>query len=248
MRALLTPRWIAAHVVVAVLGLTCISLGFWQLSRLGERRLHNTVVEQRYRAEPAPLPDLLTAAGGDVESLEYRRATVTGEYEPSSELLVRSQVRNGTAGFEILTPLRTGGGEVVLVNRGWVPLEFDTPPVTAAAPPEGSVTVEGVVRSSAQRGTFGQDDTARPDSDVLARIDVDVAADRIGADLAPVYLEVLGDTTATALPVPASPPDFDDEGPHLSYAVQWFSFALVGIIGYGALIRRALRRGHTEHG
>lgn len=242
MRTLLTPRWVVAHVVVLVVGLVMVGLGFWQLSRLEERRLLNTVMERRYGADPAPLYELVDGAAGDLDSLEFRRATATGEYDTASELLVRSQVRNGTAGYEVLTPFQTSAGMSVLVNRGWVPLELDTPPVTAAAPEEGTITIEGVVKPSQQRGIFGRDDTGRPESDVLSRVDLSVAEERIGEDLAPVYLEVVGDATTTRLPVPASPPDFDDEGPHLGYAIQWFSFALVGVVGYGALIRRALRR------
>jgi surfeit locus 1 family protein len=43
------------------------------------------------------------------------------------------------------------------------------------------------------------------------------------------------------LPIPPSPPDFSDEGPHLAYAVQWFSFAVIGLVGYVLLLGRARR-------
>lgn len=241
MRVLLTPRWIAAHVVVLILGLVCIGLGFWQLSRLDERRVANTVQQQRFEAPPTPIDELLTAVGGDVESLEFRRATATGRFEPSSEQLVRSQVREGRAGFEILTPLLRDG-DAVLVNRGWVPLELGSTPVAGAPPAEGTVTVEGVVRLSEERGAIGQEDSESGEDDVVSRVDLGVVEARTGIDLVPVYLEIVGTVGATDLPVPSAAPDFDDDGPHLSYAVQWFSFAAVGIIGYGALLRRAVKR------
>ena len=242
MRFLLSPRWVAAHIVVAVLGVTMVGLGFWQLARLEERRLDNLVTRSRYEAAPEPLSDLLAGAGDDLASLEFRRASVSGTYLSESELLLRSQVRQGTAGFEVLTPLEAEAGSTVLVNRGWVPLEFDTAPVAVAAPPSGPVEVEGVVRLSRERGTFGRDDAGRPDDDVLSRVDLEIASERTGLELVPVYLEVVGESDPTRLPVPAPPPDLADEGSHLSYAIQWFSFAAVAILGYGALIRRAIRR------
>lgn len=240
MRRLLSPRWLAAHLFVTAVCVTCVVLGFWQLDRLDERRLSNTVQASRLEAEPLPLADLLAQAGTDLESLEFRRATISGTFVPDEEVLIRSQVVDGQAGFDIITPLVTEGGDAVAVNRGWVPLEYDSVPVMAAPPPDGTVTVEGLVRLS-QQGT-----SVQPDSAVLTRVDLDLLDERIDADLLPVYLEVAGNQDVTTLPVAAAPPDFIDEGPHFNYAIQWFSFALVGAVGYGFLLRRAVRHGSGE--
>ena len=43
------------------------------------------------------------------------------------------------------------------------------------------------------------------------------------------------------LPIPVDPPVFDDEGPHLAYAIQWFSFLVIGLVGFGFLMRRSIR-------
>lgn len=241
MRFLLSPRWIVGHLLVLAICLACIWLGTWQLDRLGQRRLDNAVQGARYAASPTPLHEAVTAVGPDVDSLEFRRITATGRYRPDEEFLVRSQVRQGRAGFDVVTPLETPDG-VILVDRGWVPLEFDTVPVTAAPPPSGTVTVEGMVRLSATRGALGADDDTGTRPDVISRIDVGLLGRYVDGDTVPFYLAVIGPGEATALPVPADPPDFSDEGPHLNYAIQWFSFAAIGIIGYGLLIRRAARR------
>jgi surfeit locus 1 family protein len=241
MRTLLSPRWIIGHLLVLAICLACILLGFWQLDRLAQRRLNNEVQGARYAATPTPLHEALAATGGDVDSLEYRRITATGQYRPDEEFLVRSQVREGQAGFDVVTPLDTADG-VILVDRGWVPLEFDTVPVTAAPPPEGTVTVEALARLSATRGPLGAIDDTGKRPDVVSRINVDLLSQYVDGDVVPFYLAIIGPTQSTALPVPADPPDFTDEGPHLNYAIQWFSFALIGIIGYGLLIRRAVRR------
>lgn len=244
MRFLLSPRWIIAHLLVLALGVACISLGFWQLDRLAQRKLDNQVRSARYAAGPTPLHVALTGTGDDVDSLEYRRVTAMGEYRSDEEFLVRSQVRQGQAGFDVVTPLETDDG-VILVDRGWVPLEFDTVPVVAAPPPGGITTVEGMVRLSATRGALGANDDTGDMPKVVSRVDVGLLGRYVEGNVVPFYLVVLGPTESTALPVPADPPDFADEGPHLNYAIQWFSFAAIGAIGYGLLIRRAMRRGST---
>lgn len=242
MRFLLTPKWLVAHVLVTGLGVTFLLLGFWQMNRWQERRTENTVHAGRLAADPMPLADLLAGVGDDVESLEYRRALVVGTFAPEDEVLLRSQVRNTQAGFDVITPLITKDGTAVLVDRGWVPLEFDSVPVIAAPVPPGETEVVGIVRLTEPRVGSGHDDFARGEAVTISRVDLDTLAAQVGTDLAPVWLQVVGTAAPTVLPVPSATPDFADEGPHRDYAIQWFSFALIAAIGYGLLLRRAVRR------
>lgn len=240
---LLAPRWLIAHVVVLAIGVACVVLGFWQLDRLAHRREGNAVHASRYAQPPMDLVEMLEQAAGDIDSLEYRRATVSGEFAPEDEVLIRSQVSNGQAGFDVVTPLVLGEGLAVAVNRGWVPLEFDSVPVTAAAPPAGHTEVQGIVRRGESRGTLGRDDTTQGRASTLSRIDLALIASQVDQEMVEVYLEVVGESAPTVIPVPPTAPDFVDDGPHRDYAIQWFSFALVGALGYGFLLRRAWRSG-----
>jgi surfeit locus 1 family protein len=232
---------VAAHVVVVTLAILFINLGFWQLSRMEERRLENAVGESRFAEEPQDLTALLEGAGGDTGSLEFRRATVTGEYQPADEVLIRSQVYQAVSGFHVITPLVGEDGTAVLVNRGWVPLDADEVPVTAAAPPEGEVTVTGWIRPAQTRGALGPTDPEEGRLVTMNRVDIERIQQQVPYPLEPVYLSAL-EGTEGELPVPASGPTFEDEGPHLGYAIQWFSFALIGVVGYFFLLRRAVRR------
>ncbi len=241
MRWLLAPRWLLAHVVVLIVAVVFVNLGFWQLRRLEERRLDNAVGESRFETDPVDLVTVIGAAGEDVESLEYRRATATGVFQPEDEVLIRSQVHQGAAGFHVITPLLKEDGSAVLVDRGWIPLVVDQVPVTEAPPPEGTVTVEGWVRPSQTRGSLGPTDPAEGRLVTMSRVDIDRIQHQIPYQLDPVYLSLLeGD--GAELPIPAAAPTFDDEGSHLAYAIQWFSFALIGLVGYFFLIRRTARR------
>ncbi len=201
------------------------TLGFWQLRRLDDRQLENLVMSSRLAETPLPLADLLTGAGTDVETLANRRATASGEYRPQGEVLIRSQVENGTAGYHVITPFELESGASVLVNRGWVPLDMDQVPVLAS-PPEGVVDIEGLIALDQGRA----DAVIGP---VLPRVDIGA----IEATAAPVYLILLGERS-NRLPIPVPPPDFTSEGNHLSYAIQWFSFLAIGLIGYSLLLRR----------
>ena len=232
-----------AHLVVFALAVVFVNLGFWQLGRLEERRLANTVGESRFESEPVDLRTLLQGAGEEEESLEYRRATVTGVFQPEDEVLIRSQVHQGVAGFHVITPIVGEDGSATLVDRGWIPLVLDQVPVTDAPPPEGAVTVEGWVRSTQVRGALGPTDPEDGRLVTMSRVDIGRIQEQVPYDLAPVYLSLL-DGEADELPVTAPPPSFEDEGSHLAYAIQWFSFALIGLVGYFFLIRRNARRSH----
>lgn len=231
-------------VVVAVV---FVSLGLWQLRRLEERQLDNAVAESRYLAPPEDLADLLSAAGSDTGSLEYRRVTAKGVYATDEEVLVRSQVYRDQAGFHVVTPLVLDGGGAVLVNRGWVPLALDTPPVDEASPPAGDVTVTGWIHTTQTRPALGPADPEQGDLDVVNRVDISRIQQQTAVDLAPIYL-VLEEPINEDLPVPVAAPTFDDEGSHLAYAIQWFGFTLIGIVGYGFLLRRSLGPRRSEGG
>jgi cytochrome oxidase assembly protein ShyY1 len=230
------PRWLVGHVIVVALAVLFVNLGFWQLRRLDERKQHNALVLAR-SATTTPL--------ADGTPLAYRRVTVTGTFDPAHELLVRFRSRNGLPGYEVVTPLVTGSGPVVLVDRGWVPLDAgDQWPVASAAPPGGEVTVVGLLAPSEGGGLRLE---RRPGkAPVIGSIDV-AALERAKA-VAPAGLyplHLVAETTVPATtgnyPAPVDPPDLG-EGPHLSYAFQWFSFATVGVVGWVLLLGRRARK------
>lgn len=234
-----TPRWIGASLVVAIIAVLFVNLGLWQLRRLDDRRLRNDVLASRLAEPPIALLDALDAIGSAVDSLEYRPVTVTGEFDTAAEILVRSQVHEGSAGFHVITPLIVEGGGSLLVNRGWVPLALEAA-VDQVPPPPGRVEETGLVRLSQPRPAIGPVEPAGS-LEQVARLDLDRLAEQFDG-LLPVWLQETGGSE-DALPIPLTLPDTEDEGPHLAYAIQWFLFALIGLIGFGFLIRRSARIG-----
>lgn len=234
----LRPRWLIGTVLVTAIVVGCISAGFWQLRRLDERRDENTLIRQR-AGEPVPLPASGFDAGDGVEKdLAFRRVEVTGTYDPANELLVRFRSRKGLPGYEVVTPLQTGVG-AVLVNRGWVPLEVgDRWPVASASPPVGEVTVVGML-APPEQGALRLEKPKSAGAPAVVGA-VDPRALRAALPYADLYeLPVLasGNDAGSGYPVPVDPPDLG-EGPHRDYAVQWFLFAAVGSIGWIILVKR----------
>lgn len=233
-----SPRGLVVLVLVSVVVVVFILLGNWQLDRHAELSLDNQVRSARAAAAPEELSVLLSAVGDSVESLESRRAVVSGGFVPEGELLIRSQVNNGAAGFHVVTPFEFDGG-TLLVNRGWVPLVMDTPPLTDAPPPSGDLKIEVDLIASQQRPRFGQ---VAPSGTltVVNRIDLDRLSDQF-PQLAPVWAQLIS-PTARDIPKALPAAVFDDSGPHLAYAFQWYVFALITVVGSVALMRSTTRR------
>lgn len=229
-RFLLTPRWIAGHVLLVVTVMTFVNLGLWQLRRLDERRDHNALVSERLQAQPVALDELLQTFGGDVSALEYRRVTVDGRYRSDDQVLTAPRSRDGRPGPQVLTVLQRDGGAGVLVDRGWIQFSRNA---SAPAPPDGDVRIDGIVRGP-EPGDIGT-------ADQVAHIVPSQIADRLGQPLPAFYVELWDQRPpAQGAPLPAAAPELS-EGSHQSYALQWFSFALIALIGYPALVWHTAR-------
>jgi surfeit locus 1 family protein len=246
---LLKPRWIAFLIVGLFLAVTFTSLGFWQLRRLEQRRANNALLTARFAETPQPLLDLITNYRTDVsifanKSIAYRPTIVTGHYDSASEVLLRTTDNyQGQPGFYILTPLVLENDQAVLVMRGWVPFDMNTPPVKEATPPEEAVTVEGMVYLETKRPTgFLSGLTPRDPPGKLAitaYTDTKRLEEQMPYDLLPLYIRLEKQIPAQADVLPLKPEGLElSEGSHLGYAIQWFAFTLIGITGYILLIRR----------
>jgi surfeit locus 1 family protein len=228
---------LATIVVVA----TCVRLGIWQLHRLEWRRAYNASVAAGLSVAPSPIHEVIRSVD-DPGAISYRRAVATGTYDAAHEVILYGRTQNDTPGNHVLTPLVMSDGSAVIVDRGWIPFDPNQPtPVQGdAAAPSGSVTVTGVL--------FPPDSTssaASPSSAAAATVrEIDLAQlqTQIPYRLLPVYLLLAAQEPGQpgGLPSPGSLPELT-EGPHLSYAYQWFSFAAIAVVGYVLLLRRDRR-------
>ena len=246
-------RKILLCAVALALGALFVRLGFWQLDRHGERS-----AGVRERAVRAEAPVLEWGGPGDVPpdtaGLIGRRARLSGQWDRAGEVILRSRTLDGRAGAEVLTPLLVGGdsGQTVMVLRGWLPAPDGLRPDLASgwptspdspdpADPRGGTrtptAVEGVFVSS-RDGRGGQPlqvEIAGAGHLAIAGLDLALIRDRTGLDPSPHVLRA-DDPPAGASLRPAREIE-TDSGPHLSYAIQWFAFAVIGLGGTAILLR-----------
>jgi cytochrome oxidase assembly protein ShyY1 len=236
-RFLLRPRWLAGLALVILVVVSFVRLGFWQLRRLDERHAYERLVASRLADVPTPVADVLSA-GPDTAA--FRRVTATGTFDPAHEVVLFGRSQDGQTGNHVLTPLRLVDGTAIEVDRGWVPLEEASPPIAVAAPPPGEVRVTGVLFPSEVTGPPPPD--AGPET-TFAKVDLPRLAAQVPYPIAPVYLLESGQAPPQDdLPRIAPLPDPAESPPHLSYAIQWFSFAAIAVVGFVILVRREYRR------
>jgi cytochrome oxidase assembly protein ShyY1 len=240
----LRPAWIVSHVFVLVCVLVFVRLGFWQLSRLSERRAANAVITARAGEPVVPVSDLLAAGAGPdaVEPLVARVVTATGTWRADEQVLIRNETYESAPGMWVVTPLVLADGRAVAVNRGWIPVAAATGDPAGYAPPDGTVTVTGVVARTETRQGLGATDPAAGRLHDMARVDVARLDQQVAEDLLPAYLTLRSQEPAGAtLPLPVVLLVLDD-GPHLNYAGQWFIFATLTCVVYPLLLRRTARQ------
>lgn len=235
-RFLRSPLWITGVLIALVAVVVFINLGLWQVRRLDERRAINAAIVERSGQEPAELATVLATVGRDPDALAYRRVALSGTYDTASEVLRIGTTLGGRSGNDVVTPL-AGDGFAIAVDRGWVPIDTAGPPVPDAAPPSDRVSVVGVLLAGETAGSLG---TPAEDGryTTVGRIDLAALGPQWGGDVLPVYLLLESqDPPEGDLPAPRPPPQ-PDEGPHLSYAIQWFLFAAVVLVGFPVLVYR----------
>jgi surfeit locus 1 family protein len=234
---MLTPRKVGRHLLVLAVIAGCVVAGFWQLARLHQVRAYNAGVRRQLGEAALPVSRVLPAAGRpDTKAVAFRRVVATGHYEERDEVVLAGRSLGDTAGNDLLTPLALADGRAIVVNRGWVPFSMDQPPVAQAAPPSGLVRVTGVLLTP-----DGASGPATQTVTLTTRVDLSHLARQLPPRTLPVYLLLQSQDPAQRgrFPRPQPLPALD-EGPHFSYAVQWFLFAAVGLVGYPILLRREL--------
>lgn len=239
-------RWTAYVAVAIVFAIACAFLANWQFDRNAGRAEQLALVADNYDREPTELGDIIAPGDALAPTDEWRPVTLTGEYLADETLLVRNRPHGGTSAFEVLVPFRTDDGRILIVNRGWVRPGAEQPlPDEVPAPPEGEATVvvrlrPGEPLPSGRTADEGQVPTIHLPS-VAAQVDS-------GAIEESAYGLMASESPAPATRPGVIEPPSDDPGPHLSYAVQWILFAVMGFIFIGYVIRteRQHRREEQE--
>jgi cytochrome oxidase assembly protein ShyY1 len=233
-------RWALLIIFVAVLGVVFVNLGEWQLDRLAQRKERNATTIINEQKPVQPYEQVFTRPITDAD--QWQRVEARGTFDAQHPFVVRYRSNGDADGYEVVTPLRTATG-AVLVDRGFIPLERGTQiPSMAPAPPTGEVTVVGHVR----RDEKGRRAATTPVGNQMRLINSQAIAATLPYPIATGYIGLL-----TVQPEqqggfqPIKLPELS-EGPHFWYALQWFMFTAVAAAGIVVFIRGDLRARREE--
>lgn len=243
-----SPSWLLTTGLVFLGVLLTIRLGFWQLDRMDQKEEFNSHI---LSVQSMPELDLSGELNGiDLTTLEYRNATATGYFDFEHQVAVRNQVWTqpwgNEIGFTLLTPLIMENGKGVLVQRGWIPLVNDSPDSWRTFDQTVDDSIHGIIRLSLEKGEMGggvPDPTLSPGQSGLFfwnYINIDRIQQQLPYQVLPVYIQQAPESNENELPYKSIPTLELTDGAHLGYALQWFFYALLLIVGYPYYIQKHL--------
>lgn len=228
------PRFLPTAITIAAI-LVCTACGVWQLQRMFWKHELMDKIDARIELPAVPLPSAIPDPG----HWEYRHVTVTGVFHHDKESYLPAQSTRGNFGYQVVTPLERADGSMVLVNRGWVPDPQRNPASRAEGQVAGEVTVTGVVRLPWHQKWIAQATMPPPDltKHIFFEGNLEGMARVHGVTALPVFVE------ADETPNPGGWPKGGQtvvklSDPHLSYAIQWFGFALTAAVIFVIYHRR----------
>ena len=239
-RFALSKRWAGYFALTAVFAVVCALLGQWQFDRRAQAQAEIARIDANYDSAPLDVRQALVHLSDFTASQRWLPVSLTGTYLTEKQQLVRNRPYNGRPGFEVLTPLLLPSGEVFIVDRGWISTgsKQDAPDLVPEAPP-GQVVVVARLKAGeplldARRTVVGSGQIP-----TINLPQLEALVDR------PTYTGAYGllaseSVSSAVVPAPSLRP-IRDEGPHLSYALQWYVFALLSFIGLGWALRQEYR-------
>ena len=225
LRPLLWPTLISLPILVL-----CLALSVWQMERREWKRDILDRIGANQSAAPIALDALLS--GGDPLRREYGKVALSGTFLHDKEYHLAARSRGNDVGIQVVTPLRTDKGQIVLFDRGWVPSQKKDPAKRAEGQIAGTVKLVGVVRRTQVQRQFAPDNV--PDKNVWFTVDVPLmrklAGGRPDPALDTFFLEADTSQNPGGLPI-GGQTQLDIPNDHLQYAITWFllALALIGV-------------------
>lgn len=236
LRLLASKRWVGWIAFLLLYVLACAGLGMWQWDRREQAQTQIDRLDGNWSAEVTPVADALPDPSSFDPDQQWQRVELQGRYLSDRTLMMRGRMNSGSVGFQQVVPFLTDDETVFYVDRGWVPVDADDneQPEYMPAVPQSQLTVNARLRPD--EGRFRDRDA--PEGQIYS-VDLTVFADGFGQ---PVYTGAYGLLESEDGAVPADLRIHErpllDGGPHLSYALQWVVFAIIGIAGFVYALRQ----------
>lgn len=202
-----------------------ISLGTWQLYRLEWKNTLIANVGKALHQEEIDLPSDVASPA----ALQYRKIRVKGQYLHDKEIYLYTGTREyrGEQGYDILTPLKTKEGNVVLIDRGWVPIQKKLPESRPETLTIEEVSVDGYVLLGEKKKFFTPANELS--KNLWFFIDIPAIANYTHLHLPDFYILASANTNPKQLPV-GRDLSIKIRNDHLQYAITWYSAALALLV------------------
>ena len=186
-----------------------LALSYWQISSHYEDA-NNLENLNEYQ-------NLLKVSMSDVSNLsEFQYIQIDETIYLMHTWLLRSRVHNGQNGYHRIDLISDSYSNYMVVNRGWVPLDFDLDSIDKS---EDYKYIGKLLNYDTQ--TIGQDDI--PQSNYLFRIDKLFIENDQSISLPKFYITLTEECGRNIECINLTEPY---DAPHLSYAFQWLFFAI----------------------
>ncbi|PDQ35553.1 MAG: hypothetical protein B5766_05715 [Candidatus Lumbricidophila eiseniae] len=261
-RFLISRRWAGYLSLTIVFAVVCSLLGLWQFARRAEAQAEIARINANYDSPAVPVSEVLPTLTSFAAVDRWKVVSLSGEYLTAEQVVIRNRPLGGNNGFEVVTPFRLDDNSVFMINRGWIAPNSKGRPGAVTPPPSGRIEVTARLKGTEGRIAGRTSVGAELATIDLAELAQRVAAAGGGTSsytgayglLIPQPNGASGNTTpsvvssgasglgaggdapssgATPTVPQAAPRPALDEGPHLSYALQWFVFATMGFVGLG---------------
>ena len=225
---------IAAALVAAL----TFELGNWQVRRAGEKEALQARIEHLAHETPVQY-------GGHTLPQEWQPLTVRGRWLASRAMFIDNRVHAGRAGYYLVMPMElTGSEDVLLVNRGWVPVGVDRRTLPVVAAQAGEVQLTGVARVPEAKPFALSGNQVQ--GVVWQNLDLKAMAGYVGRALQPFVLQQSSDT-GDGLVRDWPRPDAGIER-HKGYALQWYGLCALVVLLTGMNVLRRRRRNDDAQG
>jgi surfeit locus 1 family protein len=219
-----------------------VSLGNWQVRRLAWKEGLLATIDQRIHAEAVPLSEALTMMRSG-EDIEYLPVSLGGTFLPDTEQHVLSTWK-GASGWNVYQPLRLDNGEILFVNRGFVPYDRKDPATRPDSRPEGEQAITGLARlplDDKPGFLVPENDPAKNEyywKDLAA---MTAAAELDGETIVPLFVDAGPQADPSKLPI-GGITNIDLPNNHLQYVVTWYGLAAALLAVSGVFLWRRLRQ------
>ncbi len=225
-RPRLWPTLITLPAVIVMLG-----FGVWQLERRVWKQDLIALRAARTTAPAIALPD-----APDLKRLEYRKVKLRGRYLHGKELYLGARSLRSNLGYHVITPFAANDGAVVLVNRGWIPLDRKEPSQRRRGQVAGEIELVGYLRAGGRKGSYTPDNA--PAQNFWFYVDIPAMANHVGIrNPRSFYLQAAGEPPPGGWPRPV-PVRVDLPNNHLQYAITWLALAVGLLVIYFLYHRR----------